>query len=64
MYSYEIKQYLYERNNVLSRDEYLELTDLGKNPQIKSMKYDTSNDTYEIVTSDGYFFKFLVLQNK
>lgn len=63
MYSYEIKLFLDERNHVLSREEYLELTDVQKNPQIKSMKYDTSNDNYEIVTSDGYDFTFMVLRN-
>lgn len=59
MYSYEIKLFLDERNHVLSREEFLELTDVQKNPQIKSMKYDTSNDNYEIVTSDGYYFTFI-----
>ncbi len=63
MYSYEIKQFLYDRNNVLSRDEYLEITDLSKNPQIREMKYNTFDDTYEVTTSDGYFFKFMVLRN-
>lgn len=62
MYSHEIKQFLYERNNVLSKEEFLEITDLNKNPQIKSMKYDTSDDMHEIVTNDGYYFKFMVLR--
>ena len=63
MYSYEIKQFLHERNNILSREEFLEITDINRNPQIVSMKYDTVEDKYEIVTSDGYFFKFMVLRD-
>ncbi len=62
MYSHEIKQFLYERNNVLSKEEYEEITDIDNNPQIKSMKYNTEDDTHEIVTNDGYFFKFMVLR--
>ena len=63
MYSYEIKQFLHECNNILSREEFLEITDINRNPQIVSMKYDTVEDKYEIVTSDGYFFKFMVLRD-
>ena len=64
MYSYEMKQYLHERNNVLSREEYLEFTDVKKQPQICSMKYNTYDDTYEVETSDGYYFNFMVLRDE
>lgn len=64
MYSYEIKQFLHERNGILSREEFLEITDTERNPQIKSMKYNTADDTYELVTNDGYFFSFMVLRSE
>ena len=60
MYSYEIKQFLYERNQTLTREEYKKITDTKENPQINQMKYNTGDDFYEISTSDGYFFKFKV----
>ena len=60
MYSYEIKQFLFERNNILTLEEYLMITDVNRNPQIRKMKYNSRDDTYEMSTSDGYFFKFKV----
>ena len=62
MYSYEIKAYIEERKHVLNREEFLEITDINRNPQIQSMKYNTYDDTYEMVTNDGYFFKFMVIR--
>ena len=64
MYSYEIKQFIHDRKGVLSREEYLEITDTVKNPQICAMKYNTYDDTYEVTTNDGYFFKFMVLREQ
>ena len=64
MYSYEIKAFIEKRNHVLNHEEFLEITDIERNPQIQSMKYNTFDDTYELVTNDGYFFKFMVLREK
>lgn len=64
MYSYEIKTFIEKRNHILSQEEFLEVTDINRNPQIKSIKYDTKEDKMELVTTDGYFFKFMVLREE
>lgn len=58
MYSYEMKTFLDERDNIISKDEYYMLTDSRSNPQIINIKYDTYNGKYELVTEDGYYFSF------
>ena len=62
MYSYEIKQFLADRNNVITKEDYYSLTNVHENPQIKSIKYNTFEDKYELETDDGYYFKFSVMR--
>lgn len=60
MFSYEIKQFLTERDNTVDKGEYYLLTDHTVNPQINSIKYNSYDDTYEMSTNDGCYFKFRV----
>lgn len=60
MYSHEIDQLLKLRNFLLSREEYLEVVNPKKNPQINFAKYDSQNDSLEVNTTDNYHFKFKV----
>ena len=56
MFSYEIKQYLKNRNYELSSDEILDMIDISKNPQIDHIIYD--NSIYQMWDNDGNYFKF------
>ena len=60
MYSSEIKQFLYEHSNTISREEYKMLTDIQQSPQIKKIKYDAFNNIYEMETADGFYFRIVV----
>ena len=62
MYSYEIKQFLADKNNIITKEDYYSLTDIRETPQIKSIKYNTFEDKYELETDDGYYFKFSVVK--
>lgn len=63
MYSYEIEQYLKERNYILDSESILPVIDLLTNTQITRIKYSSETNEYEIWTHDGYYFKFRV-ENK
>lgn len=54
MFSTEIHLFLESKNYNLSKDEYLDITDLKKNPQISHIKYDPFNNTFFIETKDEY----------
>lgn len=62
MYSYEIEQYLKERNYILDSESVLPVIDLLTNTQITRIKYSSETNEYEIWTHDGYYFKFRVEQ--
>ena len=59
MYSEEIQRFIEERNGVLNRDEYMEITPITS-PQINRVTYDTYNNKFIVYTSDGYKFEFIV----
>lgn len=60
MYSYEMEQYIRNRNYILNQDECGNIVNINENPQIKSMKYFCEGNRYVIITDDGYTFEFSV----
>lgn len=58
MYSYEIEQYLKERNYYLNSEEVMYITNIKLNPQISRITYNCEYNFYEMYTFDGYYFKF------
>lgn len=60
MYSYEIENFLKERNFKVSRSECMELMNRSKNPQISEIRCLSSDGQYLISTDDKYTFKFWV----
>ena len=58
MYSYEIEEYLSERNYTLTPNEILEIINVSINTQIFYISYNSEYNYYEIRTRDGYTFKF------
>ena len=56
MYSWEIQNKLQKKNYILTGEEYI---DICKNSsQISHVKYSGFDDTYEISTTDNYYWKF------
>ena len=56
MYSWEIQNKLQKENYILTGEEYI---DICKNsPQISRIKYNGFGDSYEMWTTDNYYWKF------
>lgn len=58
MYSYEIENYLKEKNYYLNSEEIIFITDITVNTQICRISYNQEFNFYQIWTKDGYYFKF------
>ena len=58
IYSYEIDYYLRSRNWLLTRDEYLYVSDVQNNPQISKLKYNPYDNSLYLETEDGYNWIF------
>ena len=56
MYSYEIKQLLELKNNLLNLKEYIEV--IRTSPQIDRIKYE--GDHFHFDTTDNFHFKFKI----
>lgn len=62
MYSEEIRKFIADRNGILTRDEYMEITPYTS-PQIIRVSYNTSNGEFSMYTNDNYEFHFIVRNN-
>lgn len=62
MFSHEILKFLGERDNTICKSDFWMITDTKENPQIKSIKYNSYDDTYEMSTNDDYYFKFRMMR--
>lgn len=60
MYSWEIKEYLEQKDYKLTASECAMLIDPYYNNQISHIQYFCANDEYHISTEDGYNFKFTI----
>ena len=60
MYSYEIEQFLRERDHIITPEECMMIMNPNQSCQIRSVKYYASDNEYQVETSDGYYFMFQV----
>lgn len=63
MYSYEIDNYLRNRNWNITISEYLEICNLDMNPQISQIKYNPFQNNFTIWTNDNWNWTFTVKNN-
>ena len=61
MYSYEIDNYLKERNYYLNSEEVQYITDISIHTQICRISYNQEFNYYEMWTKDEWYFKFGVM---
>lgn len=54
MYSNELDEYMRKRNWVLTKEEYLYVTDLNQHIQISRITYNSFEDSFTIYTKDGF----------
>lgn len=62
MYSWEIRQLLELKRNVLEAcsEDLMRVTSVDENPQLDHIKFDNEHSEYEMWDSKGEYFKFKV----
>lgn len=60
MYSWEIDEILRNNNFNLESRVYLNVFNNERSPQIKSVLYNGYMDDFEVITTDGYCWRFKV----
>ena len=58
MYSWELEEFIKNRDFYIGGDDLAFVIDINKHPQINYIKYNPYNNTYQITTSDNYCFYF------
>lgn len=58
MYSWELHKFLEERDNMLTPEELLFVTDMNEHPQIDHVKYNPYGDFFEMWDNTGDYFDF------
>ena len=58
MYSWEIYNFLAERNFYIGGDDLLFITDVKQHPQLNHIKYDAFENKYEMWDYEGNYFCF------
>lgn len=64
MYSYEIDNYLKDRNYVLTYDEYKFVSSTEKSPQISRISYSSMDNSFVMYTNDGWIWKYYIKGEK
>lgn len=61
MYTWELKNFVNQRNGKVSREEYIKLVNRVDNPQIRDVKVEDENGVAKttVITSDEGSFSFL-----
>lgn len=60
MYSWEIDNYLRNKNYVINKDEYVNLINISSSSQIIYVKYDAYSNSFYVETNDGYNWVFRI----
>lgn len=58
MYSWEIEQFLKDRNYNVGGDDLTFITDTRRHPQIKHIVFNPYDSTYDMWDKDGKHFRF------
>lgn len=62
MYTWEIENYLKERNYKVTREEFVKVISLVENPQITELLTVNHKDVFRLKTSDNGDMTFTVIQ--
>ncbi len=58
MYSWEIYNFLQERNYYIGGDDLLKVISTQENPQLKYIKFNAFNNIYEMWDNENNYFSF------
>ena len=64
MYSWEIQNFLKEKNYQIGGDDLLKIISIKENPQLTHIKYNPFNNSYEIWDKEGNYFYFYAIPFK
>jgi len=64
MYSWEIEEFLKKRDHIVTPEECMMIMNPNQSNQITNVRYCTYNNEYQIQTSDGYYFMFIVKEKE
>lgn len=64
MYSFEIDNYIKERNYQLTSDEYRFISNIDRSPQISRLSYSSIDNSFIMYTKDGWIWKYYVKGEK
>ena len=64
MYSWEIENFLKERNYYIGGDDLNFIIDTKQHPQINHIKFNPYDNTYDMWDKDGNHFHFKAMQYK
>lgn len=62
MYSWELENYIKERNYELSKEEILFVQDIEKHPQINHIKYDQYTNRFDMWDKDDWHINYGIKQ--
>lgn len=60
IYSWEISNFLNNKNYELTKYEYMNITDIELSPQIRRIKYEPYSNSFYMETYDGYNWTFRI----
>lgn len=58
MYSWEIYNFLKDKHYYIGGDDLMKVISIKENPQLKYIKFNSFDNTYEMLDNEGNFFKF------
>ena len=58
MYSWELEEFIKQRNYYVGGDDLVFVINIKEHPQINSVKYDAFNNMYHLTTNDNYNLDF------
>lgn len=61
MYTWEINNYLKERNYKVTREEFMKIVSLVENPQITDVSFVNREDVFRLKTNDNGDITFSVI---
>jgi len=61
MYSWEIINFIKDRNYYIGGDDLLKVISPDENPQLTHIKYNSFNNSYELWDNEGNYITFYVM---
>lgn len=64
MYPYEVAEYLKQRNWYIGGDDLIRIISIKENPQLRTIKFNSFSNEYEMWDVEGNYYKFKAMPYK